>query len=209
MQKKTLLFTKKELARLKKINTPAKIQTLLNGLKFNFEKKGKKEEHTIKSPIRTLREGNAHCFEGALLGAYILSLHGFKPQILYLKTAKGDLHHVITPFKLGKYWGALSKTNHAVLRYREPIHRSIRELVITYFHEYYLENGKKTLRSYTMPLSLKQFKGWETSEEDLWNIDEALDKMKHYEILPKSYIPKLRKVDPIEIKAGDIEEYKS
>ncbi|MEK7105861.1 MAG: hypothetical protein AAB895_00710 [Patescibacteria group bacterium] len=203
-----LAFTKKEKMLMRKLNTPAKVQDFLNSLKFNFEKNDNTEEQTIKSPIRTLRDRRAHCFEGALLGAYILSLHGFKPYLLHLKTTKEDLDHVITPFRVGKYWGALSKTNHPVLRYREPIYKNIRELVMTYFHEYYLNNGNKTFRSYTQPLSLKQFNGWETSEEDLWNIDEALDRMKNYDIVPKSHVKKLRKADKIEIKSGKIVEYK-
>ncbi|MES2315846.1 MAG: hypothetical protein V4486_03920 [Patescibacteria group bacterium] len=201
-------FTPKELKLLQKLNTPAKVQDYLNSLKFNFELKGA----TLKSPLLVLRAGNAHCIEGAILGAYILSRYSnldHKPYILHLKTIKEDYEHVIAPFKVGDRWGALSKTNHAVLRYREPVYKSIRELVMSYFHEYYLENGHKTLRSYSGLLNLNIFeKGWETSEQDLWGIDEELDKIKHYDIVPKSYIKKLRKVDKIEIKAGDIPEYK-
>src|SRR3989344_4086572 len=116
-------FTKKEVALMQKLNTPAKVQDFLNGLQFNFEPKG----DTLKSPILCLRTKKAHCFEGALLGAYILSLHGNTPYVLCLKTARGDDHHVITPFKVGGLWGALSKTNHAVLRDREPGYKNIRE----------------------------------------------------------------------------------
>src|SRR3989344_9556108 len=124
-------FTPKEKILLKKLNTPAKVQDFLNSLEFNFEKRGE----TLKSPLLTLREGNAHCFEGALLGAYILSLRGFTPYLMHLKTIKGDYDHIVAPFKVGGFWGALSKTNHAVLRYREPIYRNIHELALSYFHE--------------------------------------------------------------------------
>jgi hypothetical protein len=190
---------------IKKLNTPAKVQDYLNNLKFNFEKGGA----TLKSPLFTIRSKSAHCMEGALLGAYILSQHGFKPYIMYLKATKVDFDHVIAPFKIGGFWGALSKTNHAVLRYREPIYRSIRELVMSYFHEYFLDNGLKTLRQYSALLNLNDFeKGWETSDVDLWGIDEELDKIKHYDILPKNYIKKLRLADQVEIEAGKIVEYK-
>ena len=128
-----LTFTKKEIALMRKLNTPAKVQDFLNTLLFNFEEEG----DTLKSPIMTLREGKAHCMEGALLGAYILSIHGCKPLILHLKTTKGDFDHVIALFQESGYWGALSKTNHAVLRYREPVYRNVRELVMSYFHEYF------------------------------------------------------------------------
>ncbi len=198
-------FTKKEQALLRKLNTRAKVQDYLNSLKFNFEKRGP----TLKSPLFAVRAGNAHCLEGAILGAYILSLHGFPPLVMHLKTTKQDFDHCVAPFKVAGLWGALSKTNHAVLRYREPVYKSIRELAMSYFHEYFLDNGMKTLRSYSVPLNLKIFEnGWEVSGENLWGIDEELDKIKHYDIAPRSATKNLRKVDKIEIEAGYIEEWK-
>src|SRR5688572_9105930 len=104
-------FTKREKILFKKLNTPAKVQDFLNKLRFNFEEKGE----TLTSPLFALRTGKAHCLEGALLGAYILSLHGFTPYLMHLKSIKADYDHVIAPFKTSGLWGALSKTNHAVL----------------------------------------------------------------------------------------------
>ena len=205
-----LSFTTKEKALLKKLNTPAKVQDFLNGLRFNFEKPTYRggDGETLKSPLMVLRTRSAHCFEGALLGAYILSLHGFAPLVLHLKADKKDYDHVVAPFKVGKYWGALSKTNHAVLRYREPVYLSIRELVMSYFHEYFLDNGTKTLRQYSAPLNLNIFENdWPTERSDLWGIDEELDKIKHFVILQNDKIRKLRKADGIEIKAGKIVEF--
>jgi hypothetical protein len=200
-----LTFTKKETTLMRKLNTPTKVQNFLNSLKFNFEEKGE----TLMSPILTLRAKSAHCFEGALLGAYILSLHGYDPLIMHLKTTKEDYDHVVALFQKGGYWGALSKTNHVVLRYREPIYKNIRELVMSYFHEYFLDNGKKTLRQYSELFDLSKIKsGWATSEKDLWFIDKKLDKIKHYDIAPKKIIKNLRRAEKIEIKAGKIVEYK-
>lgn len=205
-----LTFTKKEIALMNRLNIPAKIQDFLNELKFNFEKRGE----TLKSPLFSLRGGNAHCFEGALLGAYILSLHGFTPYLMYLKSTKNDYDHVVAPFKFHGLWGALSKTNHSVLRYREPIYKNIRELAVSYFHEYFLDDGRKTLRQYSALLNLNSFKklarrggSWVTSQEDLWYIDKKLNKIKHYDILSKAHLKKLRKADRVEIKAGKIVEY--
>lgn len=198
-------FTKQEEALIKKLNTPAKVQDLLNSLPFNFEKSGE----TLKSPLRTLRDKKAHCFEGALLGAYILSRHGFKPLVLHLQATKNDFDHVIAPFKQDGFWGALSKTNHAVLRYREPVYRSIRELVMSYFHEYFLDTGLKTLRRYSDPMNLDDFESdWPSHKSDLWGIDQELDRVRHHDILPKRAIRRMRKADEIEIKAGKIVEYK-
>src|SRR3989344_1376243 len=196
-------LTKEEKHLMRKLDNPAKIQNFLNGLKFNFEEKGE----TLRSPLFTLRSRRAHCMEGALLGAYILSLQGYKPYILYLKATKEDYDHVIAPFQIDGLWGALSKTNHAVLRYREPVYKNIRELAMSYFHEYFLNDGKKTLRSYSKPLNLNTFeKGWETLSLDLWGIDEELDKIKHYYIAPKKVLRNLRKADKVEIQAGKVVE---
>ena len=191
---------------MKKLDTPAKVQDYLNKLRFNFEKKGE----TLRSPLFAMRAKEAHCLEGAMLGAYILSLHGFTPFLLHLATADEDIDHVIAPFKLHSRWGALSKTNHAVLRYREPVYLNIRELVISYFHEYFLNNGHKTLRSYSALLNLNDFEdGWMLLPGDLWGIDEELDKTKHYNIASKKVIKRLRKADKVEINAGKITEFKN
>lgn len=199
-------FTKKERALLQRLNTPSRVQDFLNTIRFNFEKNG---VPTLKSPVRVLRTRSAHCLEGAILGAYILSLHGFKPYIMHLKTIKEDYEHVIAPFKVRGRWGALSKTNHAVLRFREPVYISLRELVMSYFHEYFLDTGEKTLRSYSRLLNLNSFQnGWEREERDLWGIDEELDRIEHYNILDKYRIKKLRKADRVEIRAGKVVEYK-
>ncbi|MBI3888911.1 hypothetical protein HY311_03950 [Candidatus Nomurabacteria bacterium] len=198
-------FTQKEKALFQKLNTPSKVQDFLNSLKFNFERGGE----TLKSPLFTSRHKNAHCFEAALLGAYMLSLQGFKPYLVHLKSTIEDYDHVIAPFKIGGFWGALSKTNHAVLRYREPIYKNIRELAMSYFHEYFLNSGEKTLRQYSELFNLNNLnKDWVTREGNLWDIDKKLDKIKHYDIVPKVYIKKLRKADNLEIKAGKIVEWK-
>ncbi|MBU0998867.1 hypothetical protein KKG24_00970 [Patescibacteria group bacterium] len=200
-----LVFTKKEESLIRKLNTPAKVQDFLDGLPFNFEKGGE----TLKSPLFTLRAKKAHCFEGALLGAFMLFRQGFRPYLIHLKATKEDFDHVIAPFKIKGFWGALSKTNHTVLRYREPIYKNIKELVMSYFHEYFLDNGQKTLRQYSALLNLNNFKNWAIQDIDLWQIDKKLDKIKHYDIVPKHYIRKLRRADKIEIEAGKITEYKN
>lgn len=201
-------FSKKEERFLLSLNTPAKIQDFLNTLKFNFETNGE----TLQSPISTLRSREAHCFEGALLGAYILSLHGFPPLVLHLKTAPGDYDHVIAPFKIGSHWGALSKTNHAVLRYREPVYKNIRELCMSYFHEYFLDDGRKTLREYSTPLDLSKvlnkYKNWFQDMNDLWYLDKMLDKVKHFKIIPERHLKNMRRADRVEIRAGKILDHK-
>lgn len=190
--------------KLPNIKTPEKIQDFLNTLEFNFEKKSE----TWMSPSESIKAGRAHCFEGALLAAALFWQNGEKPLILDLKTTKDDFEHVVALFKRDGYWGAISKTNHAVLRYREPVYKTVRELVMSYFHEYFLSSGKKTLRSYSKPFDLSKFgKTWITSQEDLYHIDRALDLSPHIKILTQKQIKNLRNADKVEIKAGEIIEY--
>lgn len=200
-------FSKKDKAIFKKLNTPAKVQSYLNKFFFNFEED---QKDTIKSPFRSVQTGSIHCFEGALLGAYILSLHGHKPLVMHLKSTRNDFDHVIALFQVDGYWGAISKTNHYCLRFRDPVYRNVRELAMSYFHEYFLnKNGKKTMRGYSDPLNLNKLKvDWVYTAEDLWEIDEALDKTKYHSVVNKKQIKSLRTTDAIERQAGSFVDFK-
>ena len=163
------------------------------------------------SPREVIKKNKADCVEGAILASAILEFHGHKPLVLDLRSTKpGDDDHVVAVFKRFGCYGAISKTNHSVLRYREPIYKSIRELAISFFHEYFLNNGKKTLREYSRPLDLSRFDkiNWRTSTKDLSEIPEFLDRIKHYKILSKKQVKNLRKADKIEIQAGKLVEYR-
>ena len=203
--KKFFDFNEQELKLFSKLNTPRKIQDYINSIPANFEK----EEETSLSPRQVLKQNLAHCIEGAILAAVMLWYHGHKPLLLDLSVKKTDDDHVLALFQQGKYWGAISKTNHAVLRYRDPIYRSVRELVMSYFNEYFLDTGKKTLRTYSAPFDLSkiQDKTWLTCDESIWEINNALTDSKHYSILTRSQIANLRLADPVEIKAGKLVEW--
>lgn len=161
------------------------------------------------SPCRVLLDRKAHCLEGAMLAALGLKRLGHRPLLVHLAAADPDDDHAIAVFKKHGCWGAISKSNHAVLRYREPVYASIRELVMSYFHEYFLQNGKKTLRSYTRPIHLSRFNHlhWETADEDLWELSDALTDAPHIRILTPAQQSELRLADKIERKAGAILEY--
>jgi hypothetical protein len=195
-------FTLQERRILKSLNTPVKIQDFLNHIPAH-------KKDTCFSPRMLLKKQKAHCMEGALFAAAALRFHGFPPLILDLAASKKDFDHVIAVFQIGGKWGAVSKTNHAVLRYREPVYASIRELVMSYFHEYFTDDGKKTLRSYSDPVDVSRFdkKGWMTSGEEVWYILDYLTEIPHHKILTRSHISRLRRADPIEIKAGKMLEF--
>ena len=201
-------YTKEEIKLFQKLNSPKKIQDYINSLKINFQNK----KETCMSPRQVLKAKKAHCMEGAMLASAILEFHGRKPWLLDLRSVKRpyDDDHVVAVFKEGGSFGAISKTNHAILRYREPIYRTVRELAISYFHEYFLDDGSKTLREYSALFNLSHFDkiNWRTSSRDLFEIPRYLDKVKHYSLLSEKQIRNLRKADKIEIIAGKLVEYR-
>lgn len=204
-KKKIILPDYPEFDVLKPLGTPRKIQDFLNTIPTNKEK----PVETCTSALLTLRRNKAHCMEGALVAALALWMHGQPPLILDLKSTDDDVDHLVALFRKNGYWGGITKTNHAVLRYREPIYRDVRELAISFFHEYFLNNGKKTLRKYSRPFDLRTWDGdWITSPHDLWDLQNAIDDSPHLRLMTRRQIAGLRKADQIEIRAGKLVEWK-
>ncbi len=200
-------YTEAEKKLFLELNDPKKIQDYLNSIPVNFELKGE----TCRSARMVLEKRQAHCMEGAMLAAAVLEFHGHKPLVLDLRTIKPhDNDHVVALFKQSGRWGAISKTNHAVLRFREPIFKTIRELALSYFHEYFLDNGKKTLREYSEPVDLNRFNNlnWRTTDKDLFAIPRGIDRARHFPILLPGQARQLRKADKVEIAAGKLVEWK-
>lgn len=185
----------------KKLNSPRKIQSFIDNLRINFEYR----RETCRSPLMVLRSGEAHCAEGAMLAAAIFWYHGQLPLLLDLKVTKNDDDHVVALFKEEGRWGAISKTNHAVLRYRDPVYKTFRELALSYFNEYFLKNGAKTLRSHSAPFNLLRCDHeWLTSRRNLWDMMSLLDDSRHFDILGIGAVRRLRPADSIEIKASQL-----
>lgn len=190
----------------KGLSTPEKIQDFLDTIPINFELEGE----TYLSPLEVLKQNRAHCLEGALLAASILRFHGHKPLVMDLKSTHDDVDHVVALFQVGKYYGSISKTNHAVLRYREPVYRNLRELALSFFHEYFdNKTGNKNLRSYSAAFDLQKmdYLNWETTDKNLQELVNKLDWSRHYPLVTKKQISHFRKADPIEIKAGELLEW--
>jgi len=189
---------------LRTLDRPRKVQDFLNRMPVNRER----GRETCTSPLVTLRRNKAHCMEGALLAALALWMHGHAPLILDLKTSDADVDHLVALFQVDGYWGGITKTNHAVLRYREPIYRDVRELAASYFHEYFMNDGAKTLRQYSDPFDLREWQtDWTTAEDDLWDLERAIDRSPHHALITRKQIAGLRKADAIEIKAGKLTEW--
>jgi hypothetical protein len=192
-------FTAAELAILRRLGSPEKIQRFLDDLAYNKEPGGP----TCRSPRRVLRDRMAHCMEGAMFGAAALRVLGYPPLLLDLEAVHDD-DHVLAVFRQRGRWGALAKSNYSGLRYREPVYRTLRELVMSYFEHYYNLRKEKTLRNYSRPVNLRRFDGmgWMTAEEDVWPVPEYLCTISHTPLLPPDVARHLGRVDPRLFAAG-------
>jgi hypothetical protein len=185
-----------------RLRTPEKIQRFLDeGLGYNQEKQGP----TCYSPRRVLRCRMAHCMEGALFGAAALRAQGFPPLLVDLEAVRDD-DHVLAVFQQRGHWGAIAKSNYAGLRFREPVYRTLRELVMSYFEHYFNLGGEKTLRTYSRPVNLARFDhlGWMIAEEDVWFIPHYLERIRHTPLLPPEVVRRLNRVDPRLMAAGRV-----
>ena len=160
---------------------------------------------TVWPPRRVLRERTAHCLEGAVFAATALRVLGFPPLLLDLEAVQ-DTDHVIAVYRVRGHWGAIAKSNFSGLRYREPVHRTLRELVLSYFEGYINLRGDRTLRAYSRPISLTRFDrthpGWMTSSQDLWFIPEYLVRVRHRRLLTPGMIRNLSRADRRSLQAG-------
>jgi hypothetical protein len=187
-------FSRAELRKIRAFKTPAGVQQFLDALPYNLS-------YTARSPKQVLRERTASCLEGAIFAAAALRVLGFPPLIFDLE-AEQDTDHVIAIFKRRGHWGAVAKSNFTGCRYREPVHRTLRELAMTYFNVYFNLRGERTLRRYSRPVNLGRFDrlGWMTTEKPAWFIAEYLCEVPHTPLLRSTIAKKLTRVDPRTIK---------
>ncbi|HUN69016.1 MAG TPA: hypothetical protein VMU46_09475 [Burkholderiales bacterium] len=198
-------LSRAEFALLRRLRTPEKIQRFLYGLKQNFERKGE----TCHSVRVVLRDRRAHCIEGAMLAACALWIQGEPPLLLDLQ-AVHDFDHVVALFRRNGRWGAISKTNGIGLRWRDPVYRNLRELAMSYLHEYYNKRDRKTLRTFSVPYDLRRMKTeeWVTSEDGAWDLVDNLEALRHYRLMTPAQARSLIRRDPFERKVGSLLQYR-
>ena len=195
-------FTRQEITILKRLNAPEKIQRFLDEeLAYNKEVDGE----TCRSPRRVLRDMTGHCLEGALMVVAALRVHGHPPLLVDLEAVRDD-DHVLAVFQQHGHWGAIAKSNYSGLRFREPVYRTLRELVMSYFEHYFNLKRERTLRRYSKPVNLGRFdeREWMTAEEDLWFMAEYLLTISHCSILLPATARHLTKVDRRLFEAGKV-----
>lgn len=193
-------FDKRELAIFRRLTTPQKIQRFLDEeVAYNKEKDGE----TCRSPRRVLRDRLAHCAEGAYFAAAALRLLGHPPLIVDLMAVRDD-DHLLAVFKQDGCWGAIAKSNYSGLRFREPVYRNVRELVMSYFAHYYNLKGELTLREFSRPVNLSRFDrtSWMTAEEDLFYIGDYFYTVRHSPVMTAAMTRKRRMLDRRLFEAG-------
>ncbi len=163
---------------MRRFKDPPEIQRYLDKLKYR--KKG-----GARSPRIVEETKSANCFDGAIYAAAALETLGYTPLIVDLEAVDDD-DHVIAVYR-SHGWGAIAKSNTTMLRAREPVYRSIRELVMTYFDVYFNTAGYKSLRRYSRAVNLRRFDSlsWRTTEKTLDPIEDHLYKIRHYPMISR------------------------
>jgi hypothetical protein len=190
-------LTKPEQQEWAQLTSPRKIQDFLDGIPYT-------NESGYRCPLRVLRERMAHCFDGALFGAVAMRRLGHPPLIVNMLANDQDDDHMLALYRRDGHWGAVAKSNFAGLRFREPVYRTLHELVMSYFEQFYNVERKKTLRSYTVPLKLKAFDklNWMTGGGPLEQIGRRLDEIRKVRLLTRRMIAGLSLVDERSYQAG-------
>ena len=180
-----------------RLTTPFKIQAFLDEIPYSGEER-------YRCPLTVLRDRKGHCFDGAIFGAAMLRPIGYPPLIVDMLPNKRDDDHLLALYKVDGHWGAVAKSNFAGLRFREPVYRALRELVMSYFEVYYNVAREKTLRAYTAPLNLAAFDHlhWMTRDEPLDAIALRLDEIRKYSVVTKQMAAGLSPVDERSYRAG-------
>jgi hypothetical protein len=189
-------FTPAELRKLRALSTPHKIQCFLDEIPYHLAA-------TAWSPRRVLAERTAHCLEGAIFAAAALRANGYPPLVMDME-AERDTDHVIAIYRVGGHWGAIAKSNYSGCRGRQPIYRTLRELALSYFEDYFSMRRHYSMRTYSRPVNLARFDhlNWMTSEKSVWFIPEYLCDIFHYKLLRRGMVRRLVPADRRTLEAG-------
>lgn len=180
------------------LNSPAAIQAYLDTTLYS-------PENANRCPLSVLRDNQAHCLDGALFAAAALRRLGYPPLIIDMLPEPGtDDDHILAIFRQNGCYGAVAKSNFAGLRYREPLYRSLRELVMSYFEWFFNLHGQKTLRSYTRPLDLSKYDhaDWMVSDGGADLIEKRLAQLRQIALFPAEWAARLNAVDALTRQAG-------
>jgi hypothetical protein len=173
------------------LRTPVEVQAFLDSMPYDG---GERD----RSPLNVIRERRCHCLDGGMFAALALGCIGFPPLLIDLVPEPGtDDDHVLAIFKVNGLYGAVAKSNFSGLRYREPIHRGLRELVMTYFEVFFNIDGMKTLRGYTRPFHLAAYDryNWQTDEADTARVIDHFYNRGYIRVIPPELVSTLSRLD--------------
>src|SRR5436190_3258266 len=204
-RREVLGLTRAEFAILGRLDAPERIQLFLNAIPANHEIGGE----TILSVREVLRQRRAHCIEAAFVAACALWIHGAPPLLMFMDCDTSDHPHVLALFRRGRHWGAISKHNGAQLRFRDPVYRSLRELAMSYFHEYFDKHGRRTLRRYSRPFDMRRIDPalWVTSSSACQHANDRLTALRGYALISRGQERQLSRRDRFEREAAKLVEY--
>lgn len=180
------------------LDSPIKIQAFLDETPYS-------PEDTDRCPVSVLRDRLAHCLDGGLFAAAALRRLGYPPLVVDLLPEPGtDDDHVLAIYKVGGCFGAVAKSNFVGLRFREPVYRSLRELVMSYFDDFFNVNGVKTLRYHTAPLDLRRFDALEWMKQDSGAeaIERHFSTLRRFPLIGAEAAAGLSPVDELSYRAG-------
>jgi len=189
-------WTAGELKQLRSFKSPDRIQEYLDRLRYRYA--------GVPRSVRSVLESRtANCFDGAMVAAAALEQLGHPPYIMDLRAVEDD-DHFLAVFKLNNCYGAVAKSNYSGLRYREPVYRTLRELAISYFENYFNLSGKRTLREYSALYDLRREKltDWRMGTDSIEDIGTRIDAIRHYSLLTKRSEKSLVRVDRRSFHAG-------
>jgi hypothetical protein len=188
-------WTTRERRILAGLRTPALIQRFLDELEYD-------EAAGLASPRVVMRTGKAQCVSGVLFACAALRELGHPPRLMYIDAVTDD-SHCLAVYEAGRLWGSIAKSNFTTLRSRDPVYPYL-ALGLSYFDGYYNQYGKRTMRSFTVPLDLEPFepRGWRFSEQELLYIDRAIDRAPKAWELPRKTVKQLSPVSELLRKAG-------
>ena len=90
------------------------------------------------------------------------------------------------------------------------MYRSLRELSMSYLHEYANRRDHKTLRTYSRPFDLRAMRTahWVTAKDGAWDVADRLEALPHYRLLTRAQERALTRRDPFERRVGELLQYR-
>lgn len=198
MEKPVIILPTELVEVFKRFKKPVDVQAFLDATPYSPEDRN-------RCPVNVVKDRLAHCLDGGLFGALGLRYLGYPPVIVDLQSDEGlDDDHVLAVYRLNGLWGAVAKSNFNGLRLREPVFRTLRELAMSYFEDYFNVDGVKSLRYYTVPIDLTRLDkyNWMSEDSGADVIEKILKHRGKTSLVPRDAISSFNKVDELSYQAG-------